>query len=71
MQCTDLTPLDRLLLGVEDMIDAGNSFGEVEDAIEATDLSDDQKSAVWLLAWSALGPQAQEREARVKLALVR
>ena len=71
MPRTDSTPFDRHLRDVEGMIEAGNSFWEVEDAIDSTRLSDNQKAALWLLAWSALGPRAQERVARVSLALVR
>jgi hypothetical protein len=43
------------------MIDGGMTFGQVEDAIERFDLSDEQKTALWMLAWSRLDPHGQER----------
>jgi hypothetical protein len=44
---------------VEQMIDAGMTFGEVEDAIERLPAGDEKKSALWLTAWlrlSSSGP---------------
>jgi hypothetical protein len=38
--------------GVTDLIEAGEPFGEVEEAIEHADLELDQKSALWLMAFS-------------------
>jgi hypothetical protein len=37
---------------VEEMVDRHRPFGEIEDAIEATELSTDQKAALWIVAWS-------------------
>ena len=56
---------------VEAMVAAGAAFGFVEDVIEASDLLLDEKAALWMLAWSGVGPQAQEQVARAKLSLVR
>lgn len=56
---------------VEAMVAAGTAFRLVEDVIEASDLLPDEKAALWMLAWSAVGPQAQEQVARAKLSLVR
>ena len=52
------------------MAEARMSFGEVEDAINATALAWDEKTALWMLAWSMLGPQAQRQVAEARLALV-
>ena len=65
------TSLDLHQCVVEAMVAAGTSFGLVEDVIEASDLRLDEKAALWMLAWSAVGPQAQEHVARAKLSLVR
>jgi hypothetical protein len=39
--------------GVTSLVEAGEPFGEVEEAIEDTDLAQDQKAALWLLAFTA------------------
>jgi hypothetical protein len=44
---------------VERMISDGMTFGQVEDAIECLDLTDEQKSALWMLAWSRLSSGVQ------------
>jgi hypothetical protein len=46
---------------VNRMIEGGMSFGQVEDAIECFDLPEEQKSALWMLAWSRLDPHWPER----------
>jgi hypothetical protein len=44
---------------------AGASLDEVEEEIiEPSDLSDDQKSALWLYAWSYLSAAEQRTQAR-------
>jgi hypothetical protein len=55
---------------VEGMIQAGELFGVVEDRINAAALVDDQKAALWLLAWSSRDPWVQRRDALAALALV-
>jgi hypothetical protein len=65
------TSLDLHQREVEAMVAAGTAFGLVEDVIDASDLPLDEKAALWMLAWSAVGPQAQEQAARAKLSLVR
>ena len=55
---------------VEGMIKAGERFGVVEDTINTAALVDDQKAALWLLAWSSRDSQAQRRDAIVALELV-
>jgi hypothetical protein len=55
---------------VEGMIEAGELFGVVEDTINAAKLVEDQKAALWLLAWSSRDSVAQRRDAMATLALV-
>ena len=55
---------------VEGMIQAGELFGVVEDTINAAALVEDQKAALWLLAWSSRGSLAQRRDAIAALGLV-
>jgi hypothetical protein len=65
------TSLDLHQREVEAMVAAGTAFCLVEDVIEASDLLLDEKAALWMLAWSGVGPHAQEQVARAKLSLVR
>jgi hypothetical protein len=39
-----------------DLMHAGESIGGIEDAIEKTDVSEDHKLALWLLAFSLSDP---------------
>jgi hypothetical protein len=55
---------------VEGMMQAGELFGVVEDIINAAALGEDQKAALWLLAWSSRDSFAQRRDALAALALV-
>jgi hypothetical protein len=55
---------------VEGMIEAGERFGVVEDTINAAALMEDQKAALWLLAWSSRDLSAQRRDAIAALELV-
>jgi hypothetical protein len=55
---------------VERMVDSDLTLGEVEEVIDTIDLSDDQKSALWLWAWALLSPQAQRERALAALAVV-
>jgi hypothetical protein len=49
---------------VDGMMDAGEPFGEVESFInEAATLDEDERAALWLLAWSLRGAWVQRREA--------
>ena len=53
---------------VEGMIDASDPFGEVETFInEAAALDQDEKAALWLLAWSLREAWVQRREALAML----
>ena len=60
--------LETVWLDVERRMRRGERFGDVEDIIDASDLSPEEKSAVWLLAWSYVHPRAQRREANAHLA---
>jgi hypothetical protein len=55
---------------VEGMLEAGELFGAVEDIINAATLGEDQKAALWLLAWSSRDSWTQRRDALAALALV-
>jgi hypothetical protein len=49
---TDSRPsYDSYRDGVTDLVEAGEPFGQVEEAIELADLEVDQKAALWLLAF--------------------
>ena len=53
-------------------MEAGEPFGDVEDSInEITDLNEDQKAALWLLAFSLRDRTQQQRDALAHLAAVR
>jgi hypothetical protein len=56
---------------VAERIKAGESFRRIEDAIDqATDLTADQQSALWLLAFSLRDQNEQQRDAWAHLAAV-
>jgi len=55
---------------VEQMVREGRSFRDVEAYVERATLADDQKAALWLLAWVEQEPGAQRRLAKETLALV-
>lgn len=56
---------------VTELVEAGEPFGAIEDAIErAADLTEDAKAALWLLAFSLQPPGDQVRAARSHLASV-
>jgi hypothetical protein len=56
---------------VEERMDRGESFGDVEDAIDGvTGLTQDQKAALWLFAFSLRDPIEQRLDARAHLTAV-
>jgi hypothetical protein len=55
--------IETMQLDVERRMRRGERFTDVEDVINASDLSADEKSALWLLGWSYVHPGAQRREA--------
>jgi hypothetical protein len=70
MSNTHPVSLDDYQEQVEGMIEAGELFGIVEDTINAAPLVEDQKAALWLLAWSSRESRAQRHDALAALALV-
>ena len=69
MSATESQLMCRHRDDVRERMTAGQPFGEVEDAIEVADLSEDQKAALWLLAFIMRDRHAQERDASSYLAL--
>ena len=59
--------IETMRLDVERRMRRGERFTDVEDVIDASDLATDEKSALWLLAWSYVHPRAQRREASAHL----
>jgi hypothetical protein len=59
--------LSELGVDVERQMLRGERFTDVEERINASELSDEEKSALWLLAWSYLDCRAQRREARAHI----
>jgi hypothetical protein len=57
---------------VTELIQAGESFGGVEDAIDGVgELAMDEKAALWLFAFSLRDRDEQQRDARAHLAALR
>jgi hypothetical protein len=53
------------------LIEEGEPFGHVEEAIDAVDdLTMDEKAALWLFAFSLRDPSEQQLQARAHLAAV-
>ena len=56
---------------IAELIKAGEPFADVEDAIDdVAGLTNDQKAALWLFAFSLRDPVDQQLDARAHLALV-
>jgi hypothetical protein len=54
---------------VAERVRGGEHFGAVEDAIdEVADLTQDEKAALWLYAFSLRAPLEQQRDARAHIA---
>jgi hypothetical protein len=62
-----MSTLEAMRLDVERRLRRGERFADVEDVIDASDLSTDEKSALWLLGWSYVHPRAQRRQANAQL----
>jgi hypothetical protein len=60
-------PFEAMGHEVERRMLRGERFTDVEDAINSSDLSADEKAALWLLGWSYVHPRAQRREANAHL----
>lgn len=64
-------PLVRYRDAVTDLMESGEEFGDVEEAIDVLpDLTLDQKAALWLFAFSLRDPNEQRLDARAHLAAV-
>jgi hypothetical protein len=61
------SPVETMRREVEQRMRRGERFTDVEDVIDASDLPAEEKSALWLLAWSYVHPKAQRREANAHL----
>ena len=54
---------------VAEQMSAGETFGEVEDSIDAlAELTTDEKAALWLFAFSLRDPAQQQLDSRAHLA---
>jgi len=62
-----MPPIDAIQVEVERRMGRGDRFSDVEDLINTSELTADEKSALWLLAWTYLDRRAQRREARAHL----
>ena len=52
--------IEMMRLDVERRMRRGERFTDVEDVINASDLSADEKSALWLLGWSFSIPERSD-----------
>jgi hypothetical protein len=66
---TDLAvrPVEAMRQDVARRMLRGERFTDVENAIDSSDCSADEKAALWLLGWSYVHPRAQRREANAHL----
>jgi hypothetical protein len=60
-------PIGAIRQDVERRMLRGERFSDVEDLIDSSDCSADEKAALWLLGWSYVHPRAQRREANAHL----
>ena len=61
---------DQSQAHVEAMMEQGRAFSDIEDVIDASELSSVHKAALWLLAWSLRDVEQQRQDARLTLAAV-
>jgi hypothetical protein len=66
-----LDPLEAMRQEVVLRMSRGERFIDVEDPINSSGFSVDEKAAIWLLAWSYVPAGAQRREANAHLAALR
>jgi hypothetical protein len=61
-------PLTSYRDAVTELIDDGEKFGDVEDAIDdVAELTQDEKAALWLFAFSLRDPAEQQLDARAHI----
>jgi hypothetical protein len=71
MSATHTPRLVRYRDAVTELMETGETFGDVEDAIDdVADLTLDQKAALWLFAFSLRDPAEQRLDARSHLVAV-
>jgi len=61
-------PIEAMRQEVERRMLRGERFTDVENTIDSSAHSADEKAALWLLGWSYVHPRAQRREANAHLA---
>jgi hypothetical protein len=62
-------PLTSYRDAVTELLEGGEKFGDVEDAIdEVAELTQDEKAALWLFAFSLRDPAEQRFDARAHIA---
>lgn len=61
-------PIEAMRQEVERRMLRGERFTDVENTIDSSTYSADEKAALWLLGWSYVHPRAQRREANAHLA---
>jgi hypothetical protein len=70
MACSATLGFDQRQEQVEAMMKQRTAFSDVEDVIDASDVSIQRKAALWLLAWSLRDIEQQRQDARLLLAAV-
>jgi hypothetical protein len=66
---TSRAPLANYRDAVTELVDGGELFGDVEDAIdEVAELTEDEKAALWLFAFSLRDRAEQQLDARAHIA---
>ena len=67
----EVPALTRYRDAIADRMRGGERFGAVEDAIDdVAGLTQDEKAALWLYAFSLRAPSEQQRDARTNLAVL-
>ena len=62
-------PLTSYVDAVAKLLESGEKFGDIEDAIDdVPELTQDEKAALWLFAFSLRDPAAQQLDARAHIA---
>ena len=66
---TSRAPLSSYRDAITELLETGETFGDVEDAIdEVAELTREEKAALWLFAFSLRDPAEQQLEARAHIA---
>ncbi|HEV3230479.1 MAG TPA: hypothetical protein VGY97_13465 [Solirubrobacteraceae bacterium] len=54
---------DLCRTSIEDMLEEGRSFGDVEQRIASSGLSDDERAELWLFGWQAWSSRLRDLRA--------